>query len=59
MYVVVEAQRAGQHKFVYCKVLRVRNMRYYFNKNISPHVFGWSGPGTMKKVSVECMHGTK
>jgi hypothetical protein len=33
MYVVVEAKRAGQHKFVYCEVLRVRNMRYYFKNN--------------------------
>jgi hypothetical protein len=23
------------------------------------HVFGWSGPGTMKKVTVEFTHGTK
>jgi hypothetical protein len=34
MYVVVEAKRAGQHKFVYCEVLRVRNMRYYFKNKL-------------------------
>jgi hypothetical protein len=33
MYVVVEAQQAGQHKFVYCEVLQVRNMWYYFKNN--------------------------
>jgi hypothetical protein len=35
MYVVVEALQAGQHKIIYCKVLRVRKMRYYF-KNYWP-----------------------
>jgi hypothetical protein len=33
--VVVEALRAGQHKIVYCEVLRVRKTRYYF-KRITP-----------------------
>ncbi len=33
MYVVVEAQQAGQQEFVYCEVLWVRNMQYYFKNN--------------------------
>jgi hypothetical protein len=34
MYVVLEALRAGQHKNIYCGVLRVRKTRYYI-KNYS------------------------
>ncbi len=37
MYVVVEAQQADQHEFVYCKVLQVRNMRYYCKNNSDIH----------------------
>ena len=63
MYVVVEAQQAGQHKFVYCEVLRVRNMRYYF-KNNSVHDAPVSdtndfsyvvmGVGCVPTISTEC-----
>jgi hypothetical protein len=35
MYVVLEALRTGQHKNIYCGVLRVRKTRYYI-KNYSP-----------------------
>jgi hypothetical protein len=35
--VVLEALRAGQHKNIYCGVLRVRKMRYYI-KNYSSKV---------------------
>ncbi len=38
MYVVVEALRAGQHKIIYCGVLRVRKTRYqyYYFLRITP-----------------------
>jgi hypothetical protein len=29
------------------------------HQGVLAHVFGWSGPGTMKKVTVEFTHGTK
>jgi hypothetical protein len=35
IHVVLEATQASQHEFIYCDVLPVRNLRYYF-KNYSP-----------------------
>ncbi len=47
---VVEAQRAGQHKFVYCEVLRVRNMQYYFKNNSSATYVAAKGQGKIIKI---------
>jgi hypothetical protein len=49
--VVLEALRAGQHKNIYCGVLRVRKTRYYI-KNYSIIIFGALARATTVSVLV-------
>jgi hypothetical protein len=46
--VVLEALRAGQHKNIYCGVLRVRKTRYYIKNYSQPDRYRYGSTWTAK-----------